>query len=246
MGYTMKTIVRVAIICLLSQSIAFAQRDPPLLECYLPVIIATHLDGNKIGIDLVLKKETGPTEHREHQIYLLGYLLEKEGEVLKICAEDELLNKRKGGESKLFLDVLLEKQLVVSIDTKIAPRSGFAGQDVKGNYADGTKVGREKTDFLRINTFEYSFSIPYDQLYEKVSSLKDFGSKKTRWGMYESKFKILAFVPVNDCKYAKDVRDGVRGENDVGRHGNPLTPILYCRPLPYEFQIDAGTTVYIN
>ncbi len=235
--------------------VALAQRDPPLLECYLPSITIRHAEGERLSLDLVLKKETGPVEHREHQMYLLAYLLDDEAEVLEICSDPELLDKTKGGDSRLFLDVLIDKRVVTILETKVAKRQGFAGQDNLGKYADGSKAGRNKADFLRLNTFAFSFSPSYVDLFSKVSKIKHFRNEDAppnQVGIYKHKFKLLVYVPVNDCKYATKVDDEVRGKNDFGldEYGRGTTPILYCRPLPYEFTFrrdsDAGTVVYIR
>ncbi len=239
----------------LAQEVALGQRDPPLVECYLPSITVTHAEGERLSLDLVLKKETGPTEHREHQMYLLAYLLDDEKEVLKISSDPELLDKTKSPDSKLFLDVLLEKGLVTILEPKVAKRQGFAGQDVSGKYADGSKSGRNSEDFLKLNSFAFSFSPSYVDLFNKVSKLKHFRNEDpppNQIGIYKHRFKMLVYVPVNDCKYATEVRDGIRGKNDFGldEYGRGTTPILYCRPLPYEFTFgrdrDVGTVVYIR
>src|SRR5262245_45271294 len=83
----------VLLFCSLLPSVAMAQRDPPVWECYLPSITITHANDSRLAIDLVFKKETGAVEHKEHQMYLLGYLKEDEPEVLKTANDLALLNK---------------------------------------------------------------------------------------------------------------------------------------------------------
>jgi len=234
---------------------ALAQRNPPLMECYLPSIMVNHAPGKKLALDLLLKKETGPVEHREHQMLLLAYLVDDEELVLKIASDPKLLDKTKGSEAKLFLDVLLDKGLVANVDSKVATRKGFAGQDNLGKYADGSQAGRRREEFLKLNSFEFSFSISYKDLFDDVSKLKNFSQEdaaKDSFGIYAQRFKLLAFVPVNDCKYATKVREGIRGKYDFGldEYMNAKTPILYCRPLPYEFKFRrsdrVGTIIYIR
>ncbi len=241
--------------CFLAPSLALAQRDPPLLECYLPSIFIGHADGDRLSIELVLKKELGPVEHKEHQMYLLAYLLEDETEVLRIASDPELLDKTKGNDAKLFLDVLIDRGLVTTLETKVAKRQGFGGQDNLGKYADGSKAGRDKENFLGLNTFAFSFSPTYAHLFDKISKLENFRDEdppSDPLGFYTQRFKLLVFTPVNDCKYASKVRDGIRGKNDFGFNQNGIgnTSILYCRPLPYEFTFrrhsDVGTVVYIR
>lgn len=244
-----------SLVWILTSQLLWAQRDPPMTECYLPSISIHHADGKRLSIDLVLKKETGSNKHREHQMYLLAYLLEDEEEVLKIASDPALLDKRAGEDANLFLDVLLDRNLVVEIGTEVAKRQGFAGQDLSGSYADGSKAGRGRAQFLKLNTFSFSFEPTYLEFFESVSSLKHFKDEETQKnpiGVFEQKFKLLVFVPVNDCKYASKTQAGIRGEYDfaVGEYGNSKTPSLYCRPLPYEFVFrrdkNVGTIIYIR
>lgn len=251
------------LVCCLLGSVALAQRDAPVWECYLPSINVMHADGDRIDFDLVFKKETGPVEHKEHQMYLLAYLTEDEAEIMKISEDLKLLDKK--SEGKQFFDVLTEEGLVAVIAIQVAPRQGFAGQDMVGRYSDGSDAGRAKEAFLKLNTFSFQFSATYEDLYREVAKLKHFdANKRGPFGYFEDNFKVLAFVPVNDSKYATDVREGVKGENDFANggfekdaNGDPLsrsTPILYFRPLPYEFELrrldegkDAGKLLlYIN
>ncbi len=257
----MKFHLTLALLCFLVPSTAWAQRDPPVWECYLPSITITHAEKSKLALDLVLKKETGPVEHREHQMYLIGYLKEDEAEILKISSDVSLLNKSKKKDERLFLDALIEKELVTVIDTQVGKRQSFAGQDVSGKYADGSSAGRNRADFLKLNTFPFSFEVKKSDLFDAIAKLKHFQPDKVdTFGYFKSKFKLLAFVPVNDCKYATKVAEGIRGKHDfphfddrVDAEGQALfwsTPILYFRPLPYEFQFrkDKGDAVlvYIN
>ncbi len=241
--------------CFLVPSVAWGQRDPLVVECYLPSIFVGHAAGERLSIELVFKKETGPVEHKEHQMYLLAYLPEDEAEILRIASDPELLDKTKGDDARLFLDVLLERGLVTTLATKVAKRHGFAGRDILGKYADGSKAGRAKEDFLKLNTFWFSFSLTYAELFDKISKLKNLRNEDLpdgTPGFFEQRFKMLVFVPVNDCKYATKVSDGIRGEHDFGldEYGFPKTPILYFRPLPYEILLrrdsDVGTVVYIR
>lgn len=245
----------ILLLLVLAPRIALAQRDPPLFECYLPSIKVSHAAGDRLLLDLILKKETGPVEHWEHQMYLLMYLLEDEDEVLKIASDPDLLDKSKGVDGKLFLDVLLARGLAVVSETKVAKRQHFAGQDNRGEYSDGSKVGRSEEEFLRLNTFAFSFSQAYNDLFDSASTLKHFRNEEAppdTVGISNQRFKILVYVPVNDCKYATAVREGVRGKNDFGldEYGMGKTPILYCRPLPYEFVFrrdsDVGVQIYIR
>jgi len=242
-------------------STAMAQRDPPVWECYLPSITITHTKNAALSLELLFKKERGAGEHREHQMYLLGCLQEDEAEILKVQADVSLLNKRQKDDEKLFLDVLLERGLVTVIDTQVAKRGAFAGQDNLGKNADGTGAGQDKAAFLKLNTLPFTFAPQNSALYDAISKLKHFQADKVdTFGYFESKFKLLVFVPVNDCKYATKVAEGVKGAPDFAHFGERLdaagrdlswsTPILYFRPLPYTLEFrkneDGAILVYIN
>ena len=238
---------------LLTASLAWAQRDAPLLECYLPSIAVRHAEGDRLSLELVLKKETGPHEHKEHQMYLLAYLLDDEKEVLKIVSDAALLENEGGADALLFLDVLLEKGLVTILETKVAERGAFAAMDNARKYADGSGLARDKESFLKINTFAFSFSPTYHELFEKVSQLNSFSNENPqRFGEFASKFKMLVYVPVNNSKYASKVRDEIRSKGDlvVGEYVANKTVTLYCRPLPYEFVFgrdrNERTVIYVR
>lgn len=244
--------------CCLHGSVTLAQRDAPVWECYLPSINVSCPDRDAdLSIDLVLDKGGGPSNHTEHQMYLLSYLVKDEEEILQISKDIALLDKKAEGESKQFFDVLLKRGLVTIVDTKVAPR--HIPRELEG-YEQFTEA-----EAKRLNDFDFSFTISKEKLFESVGKLKHFGAHRSGpHGYYEDDFKLMVFVPVNDSKYATDVKEGVRGEHDFanGRflddaNGDPLswsTPILYFRPLPYEFELrrleegkDAGKLLlYIN
>jgi hypothetical protein len=239
--------------CFVTTSLAWAQRDAPLLECYLPLIAVRHAEGERLWFELVLKKETGPHEHKEHQMYLLAYLLDDEKEVLEIAADPALLENEGDADARLFLDVLLEKRLVTILETKVAEREGFAALDNARKYADGSGLARDKESFLKINTFAFSFSPTYHELFENVSQLKNFSNENPqRFGEFAGKFKMLVYVPVNSSKYASKVRGEIRSKGDlvVGNYLLNKTVTLYCRPLPYEFVFgrdrDGRTIIYVR
>lgn len=55
---------------------------------------------------------------------------------------------------------------------------------------------------------------------------------------YNDKFKLLIFVPVNDCKYATQVRKELRDMYDFAHFYDSDTILLYFKPLPYRFQFN--------
>ena len=70
---------------LLFVSTAFAQRDAPVWETYLPKIAIYHDEINSqfaITVDFIFRKDGGPIEHSEHQAYLLAYLKKDEEQKL--------------------------------------------------------------------------------------------------------------------------------------------------------------------
>ena len=239
-------------------SMALAQRDPPVWECYLssfsiaPISIAP-IENSKLALDVEFRKAYGPIEHREHQMYLIGYLQKDEAEILKIAADVALLDKRKQDKENLFLDVMIERGLATVIDTQVGERRATPvphdRADDRSNPAD------------QLNTFPFRFATANSELFGAISKLKHFGHYKVdASGWFESRFKFVLFVPVNDCKYATKVDKAVRGQPDfahfddrVGADGEKLgwsTPILYFKPLPYEFQFRRiegdAIRVYVN
>lgn len=251
----MNRIVLLLLLVILIKVPSFAQRDPPLVECFLPSISVTHAADQRLAIDLVFKKETGPVGHTEHQMYLLAYRSSDEAEIRKVASNPKWLDKRKPKEDDLFLEILFDRKLVSNVDSKVAKRSGFAGQDNLGKYSDGSTSGRTKESFLKLNTFAFSFSPTYAELFEAASKLAGFPAENepsNPLGIYRQRIKLMVFVPVNDCRYSTKVRPEVRAKGDFGlnEYIGGTKPILYFRPLPYEFVFrrdgKVGTILYIR
>src|SRR5688500_1135688 len=179
-------------------STVFGQRDAPVWESYLPRVSIYHDDSNNhpaITVDFLFKKNGGPHEHTEHQAYILVYLKRDEVEILKLAGDPELI-KKQNEKTKLFLDVLVEKKLVVALESQVAkigktPR--FA--DVKGNPK------RAGSDTLAEFSFPFKFTFTYETLFQSVRKLGNFNSEnvnivgKSTW--FNDKFKLMVFVPVN-------------------------------------------------
>ena len=236
------------IVVFLGVSPTFAQRDAPVWESYLPKISIYEDISNRqpaITVDFLFKKNGGPHEHTEHQAYVLVYLKNDEEQILKLAADAELTKKK---NEKSFLDLLVEKKLVVSLDSQVAkiertPR--FA--DVSGNPK---RTGAETVvDF----SFPFKFTFTYDTLFQSVQKLGNFhlenvnvvGSEK--W--FEDKFKLLVLIPVNDSRLATKVSPQIRQAYDFANVMNFKTALLYFRPLPYELQFKKygdETLIYIN
>src|SRR5437870_13561027 len=101
---------------------AFGQRDATVWESYLPKISIYHESYNKgdaITVDFLFKKNGGPVEHTEHQAYILIYLKKDEEQILKLAGDAELV-KKQNEKTKLFLEVLVDKKLVVPLESQVA------------------------------------------------------------------------------------------------------------------------------
>src|ERR1044071_2489886 len=110
------------LIVLLCVSTAFGQRDAPVWESFLPQISVYHNAADaprSLIVDFLFKKEGGPHEHTEHQAYVLAYMKKDEEQILKFAADPQLRTK-KNEKTKQFLDLLVEKKLVVALDTQVA------------------------------------------------------------------------------------------------------------------------------
>ena len=232
---------------------AFAQRDAPVWESYLPKVAIYHDETDKrsaLTLDFLFKKHGGPVEHTEHQAYVLVYLKKDEDEIMKLIGDPELI-KKKNEKTKLFLDLLVEKKLVVPLDSQVAklnqenkPRYG----DVRGN------PNRAGADTITDFTFPFKFTFTCETLFQSVQKLGHFDMKnanvygKETW--FEDRFKLIVFVPVNDSAYATKVSAKLREMYDFANPMDFKTSLLYFRPLPYEFNFkkyeEDTLLIYIN
>jgi hypothetical protein len=240
------------LILLLSVSTAFGQRDAPVWEAYLPTFSIYHDDSNNhpaLTVDFLFKKHGGPHEHTEHQAYVLVYLKKDEDEIMKLAADTELI-KKKNEKTKLFLDLLVEKKLVVPLDSQVAKLN----QESQPRYADVRgNPKRAGADTLRDFTFPFKFTFTNELLFQSVQKLGHFDIKNTNaygketW--FEDRFKLMVFVPVNDSAYATKVSAKLREMYDFANPMNFQTLLLYFRPLPYEFNLkkyEEDLLIYIN
>jgi hypothetical protein len=238
------------LIVLLYSPAAFGQRDSPVWESYLPKISIYHDDLNSrpaLTIDFLFKKNGGPYEHKEHQAYVLVYLKKDEEEILKLAADPQLISK-KNEKTKLFLDLLVEEKLVVSLDSQVA-KIGSTPRfpDVRGNP---TRTGADALDQF---SFAYKFTFTYETLFQSVHKLGHFNAENVNvvgsstW--FDDKFKLIVFIPVNDSRHANKVSATIREAYDFASVMNSNTALLYFRPLPYEFgfkKYQQDTLIYIN
>ncbi|HJQ24742.1 MAG TPA: hypothetical protein VKA60_12565 [Blastocatellia bacterium] len=236
-------------------STAFGQRDAPVWESYLPKISIYHENSHRhaaITIDFLFKKNGGPYEHNEHQAYILVYLKKDEEQILKLADNSQLVSKQ-NEKTKLFLEVLVDKKLVVPLGSqaaKINSRNGSPPRfaDVKGNPQ------RAGVDNLDASSFPFKFTFTYETLFQSVQKLGNFRSAnvtmvgKSTW--FDDKFKLMVFVPVNDSGHATKVSPRLRETHDFANVMNSDTSLLYFRPLPYEFGFkkyeEDTLLVYIN
>jgi hypothetical protein len=240
------------LIVVLSVSSAFGQRDAPVWESYLPKVSIYHDNTNTqsaITIDFLFKKNGGPHEHIEHQAYVLVYLKKDEEQILKLAGDPQLI-KKQNEKTKLFLDLLGEKKLVVSLESQVAKINGHTTPrfaDVKGNPK------REGADTLAEFSFPFKFTFTYETLFQSVRKLGNFNLQNVNvvgsstW--FEDKFKLLVFVPVNDSAHATKVSPKLREMYDFANVMDFNTVLLYFRPLPYELGFKKNgdnTLIYIN
>jgi hypothetical protein len=235
-----------------SVSTAFGQRDAPVWEAYLPKVSIYHDDSNNrpaLTVDFLFKKHGGPHEHIEHQAYVLVYLKKDEDEIMKLTADPELI-KKKNEKTKLFLDVLVQKGLVVPLDSQVAELN----QENKPRYADVKgNPKRAGADTLTDFTFPFKFTFTCETLFQSVQKLAHFDIKnvnaygKETW--FEDRFKLIVFVPVNDSPYANKVSAKLHEMYDFANPMDFKTSLLYFRPLPYEFNLkkyEDTLLIYIN
>ena len=239
--------ILVLLVCI---STAFGQRDAPVWEAYLPKLSIYHENGNKqpaLTIDFLFEKNGGPHEHTEHQAYVLVYLKKDEEEIMKLAADPQLI-KKENEKTKLFLDVLVEKQLVVPLESQVAKLNRTARfPDVKGNPKPN---GAGTLDEFG---FPYKFTFTYEKLFQSVGKLGNFNRQNVNvvggFSWFNDKFKLMILVPVNDSRLATKVSKKMREMYDFANVMDFNTALLYFRPLPYELSFktwDGGMLVYIN
>ena len=220
----MKTWPIALVVALWIASPARAQRDSPVFSSYLPSI-TLYGERQTLDFDVLFCKAGGPIEHTEHQLYVLGYLEKDEARILELAADKKLTNKKQEG-GKLLLDVLEEEKLAAILDSKAAKR-----EVVPPDQQDARRPGKGG------HNFKYSFSLNNASLFKTIGALKNFKVEvESGRRSYNDKFKLLIFVPVNDCKYATKVPKELRDMYDFAHFYDSQTILLYFKPLPYRFQ----------
>jgi len=235
---------------LLWVSPAFGQRDAPVWEAYLTKISILEDTSNlqpAITVDLNFKKSGGPHEHNEHQAYVLVYLKNDEEAILKLAADPQLTTK-KNEKTKTFLDLLVEKKLVVALASQIAKLTDTTSPEMKA------KIKRASQESFDEYTFPFKFTFNSVTLFQAVQKLGNFNMKGVdvvgEYTWFNDKFKLMVFVPVNDSAQANKVSAELRKMYDFANFMDFQTSLLYFRPLPYELQFkkvgEERMLIYIN
>ena len=230
-------------------STAFAQRDAPVWESFLPQISVYHDAADaprNLVVDFLFIKSGGPHEHTEHQAYVLAYLKKDEAEILKLAADPQLRSK-KNEKTKRFLDLLVEKKLVATLDSQVA-------KIVEMRFPRQVKLGPGSQSADTENVFPFKFTFSYESLFRAVQQLGNFDMKNVDvvgdYTWFEDRFKLIVFVPVNDSAQATKVSAELHKMYDFASLMDFENSLLYFRPLPYEFQFKTykpdGLLVYIN
>lgn len=241
-------------VVLLGVSPAFAQRDAPVYESYLPQFSIYHDNSegrNAITIDFLLKKNGGPVEHTEHQAYILVYLKKDEAEILKLAGDAELVNKQNEKKSKTFLELLVSRKLVVPLESQVAKING----NRTPRFADARGYPRRSgVESLANHSFPFKFTFTYETLFQTVRGLGHYSAATEeiyteKITYFHDKFKFIVFVPVNDSAQANKVSPEIHKSWDFANVMNDSTSLLYFRPLPYELDMqtyEKRVLVYIN
>ncbi len=218
-----------ALVAVLSHSTtALAQRDAPVWDSYLPRIVLFN-ERTKLDFEITFMKSGGPGEQSpECQVYVFAYLEKDESKILEFAADKKLTTKAKGDE-KLLVDELIQEDVVVQLETKTAKKSEtplvISPKSRRTIYGD--------------SCYDFEFSFDNANLFKKIGKLKNFDHTSfvdSDHRYYNDKFKLMIFVPVNDCKYATLIPDRQRKFYDFAHFMDSETIIQYFKPLPYRFQ----------
>jgi hypothetical protein len=235
---------------------AFGQRDAPVWEAYLPQFSIYH-DQSKsqdaITIDFLFKKNGGPVEHTEHQAYILVYLKKDEEQILKLAGDSRLVNKENEKTTKPFLDLLVEKKLVIPLESQVAKIDLSGGRMPRFPDVRGTPK-RSGVDTLAKFSFPFKFTFTYETLFASVRKLGNFSAENVEtFGKsthFNDRFKFIVFVPVNNSAHATKVSPELRKTWDFAYPMDSSTALLYFRALPYELNLqtyqDKTLLIYIN
>jgi hypothetical protein len=207
---------------------SFAQREAPVWHSFLPRISMFN-ERTTLDFEVTFMKGGGPHEQSAHsQMYVFGYLEKDEPQILQLAADKTLTTKSKD-EKRLLLDVLVDEKLITRLETKVAKESELPA--VTSSKSTRTLRGG--------NCYDFEFSFNNKSLFETIGKLKNFDQANfvdSDQRYYNDKFKLLIFVPVNDCKYATEIPEVQRELYDFAHFMDRETIIQYFKPLPYRFQ----------
>ncbi len=217
-----------ALAALSCASTSFAQRDAAVSNSFLPRISMFN-ERTTLDFEVTFMKGGGPHEQSAHsQMYVFGYLEKDEPQILQLAADKTLTTKSKD-EKRLLLDVLIDEKLIAHLGTKVAKESGLP-----------VMMNSKSNRTLRGGScYDFEFSFNNKSLFETVGKLKNFDQAsfvESDHRYYNDKFKLLIFVPVNDCKYATEIPEEQRAFYDFAHFMDRETIIQYFKPLPYRFQ----------
>ncbi len=244
-------------------SLVQAQKHSPVWDSYLSQVSLAKLTRSDLQIDIRYIKNGGPGKQTHAQMDLYLYRAADEGTILEIAGREEGLDKTQT-ERPMFLDVLLEEGLVVRVGRGVAERQPSKPDSVAGaeDATGGTTTSGPivtPTAAIEDRSFAYQFDLGAARLIQQATHLRQFlvpEPSDLLWRRhYNDRLKLLAFVPVNDCKYATDVPAACREYEDFPWDpkfpygGNP-SPIQLLKPLPYEFELvelrDGGFRVLVH
>ena len=227
-----------------------AQKHAPVWDSYLSQVSLAKLTRSDLQIDLRYIKNGGPGKQTHAQMDLYLYRAADEARILEIAGRVEGLDKTQT-ERPMFLDILLEEGLVVRVGRGVAERQSNEQQPAAGDEDATGRVARPAPlptpeAAIRDRSFAYQFDLGAARLIQQATGLRGFVVPEPSdllWRRhYNDRLKLLAFVPVNDCKYATEVPLACREYEDFPWDpkfpygGNP-SPIQLLKPLPYELEL---------
>jgi hypothetical protein len=170
---------------------------------------------------------------------------------LKLAADSELVDKKNEKTAKTFLQILIDKKLVLPLESQVARING--GRTPRFADARGYPK-RSGVDTLDRHSFPFKFTFTYETLFQIVRGLGHYSpateqiyTKKITY--FHDKFKFIIFVPVNNSAQANKVAPEIHKSWDFANPINDATSLLYFRPLPYELDMqtyEKKVLVYIN
>ncbi|MEM6471898.1 MAG: hypothetical protein AAF802_20230 [Planctomycetota bacterium] len=224
----MKTALILFFVLVACPVVAQAQRDAPVWHSFLPRI--SLFDERKtLDFEITFKKAGGPKEQSSHsQVYVLAYLEKDESRIQELADNKELTTKS-DKKDELLLDVLVNEGLVALLETKVAKES-------EDPVVISPRSGRASRGS---SCYDFEFSFDNRKLFETIGKLKSFDHTNfvdSAYRYYNDKFKLMIFVPVNDCRYATKIPRQQREFHDFAHFMDSETIIQYFKPLPYRFQ----------